>query len=82
MLIITLLVVLILWKGYKSYFEGTDKSLRMLQMAILASLSALVMGLYGAEGLVYNPEACFFWFFSGVLMKLVDMQKKSLVAEG
>src|SRR5690606_10099611 len=59
MLIITIIFLSILWMGYKSYFEGQDQSLRMLQMAILASLSAIVLGLYGAEGIVYNPEACF-----------------------
>lgn len=80
MIIVTLIVLLILWRGFKSYLSSKIHSIRVLQLAILSSLIALFIGLYGAEGLIYNPEACFFWFFSGVLMKLPVLEKERLAS--
>jgi O-antigen ligase len=74
MFLLGFLVLSILWIGFKNYRDCKIESLKMLHLVILSTLIALIIGLYGAEGLIYNPEACFFWFFSGVLMKLPELQ--------
>ncbi|MCJ8277662.1 MAG: O-antigen ligase family protein, partial [Bdellovibrionales bacterium] len=73
MFIVTLLVGLILWAGIRSHFGIEKHSLKVLNLSLLSSLLALFICLYGAEGLIYNPEACFFWFFAGVMMKLPEL---------
>ena len=77
MVIISLLVVLLIVRGVQNYLKVKSHSIKMLHVTLLSSLMALFIGLYGAEGLIYNPEACFFWFFSGVLMKLPELEKAS-----
>lgn len=75
MLIVSFLVFLIFYRGFRNYLKCKDEEVKTLQLAVLCPLLALGLGLYGAEGLIYNPEACFFWFFSGVLMKLPAVEK-------
>ena len=54
----------------------------LAMIAILASLGSIIIGSYGAETILYNPEAGFFWFFSGVILKLPHLEgKKSLLGE-
>jgi hypothetical protein len=77
MLIVTLLFGSIMIRGYRNYLQSRNLELRVAMIAILAPLTALCLGFYGAEGLMYNPEACFFWFFAGVLMKLPQIKADS-----
>ncbi|MCB0341619.1 MAG: hypothetical protein KDD59_05180 [Bdellovibrionales bacterium] len=70
MLLLTFILFGILIRGFFSLRDQKDPQKRSLQLAILSALTASVVGLYGAEGVLYNPESSFFWFFSGVLMRL------------
>ena len=76
MVFITLLLVAILFFGVRNFFKIRRPSLKILHLAVLCSLISIFMGLYGAEGVLYNPESSFFWFFSGVLMKLPLLDDK------
>lgn len=82
MLIISMLVFLVFFRGIRDYLNSRSEEMKLVYLAIISPLIALVMGLYGAEGLIYNPEACFFWFFSGVLLKLrvIENNRESQVA--
>lgn len=57
-------------RGAIAIARTMDPELRTLQAALICPLFACVLGLWGAEGILYNPEAAFFWFFSGALMRL------------
>jgi hypothetical protein len=77
--IITLLIVMIIVKGYMGLRMIKNPGLSAAQAVILSSLIMIVIGLWGAEGLLYNPEAPFFWFFAGVLMRLPDLDTATRV---
>lgn len=70
-LFLTSIIALVLIRGATGLIAVRDPERRLLIAAILCPLVAIVLGLWGAEGLLYNPEAPFFWFFSGVMMQLV-----------
>jgi hypothetical protein len=72
-LIITAIVGAILAGGFLGSRRIRSLELSLLHAAILSSLTAMVVGFWGAEGLLYNPEAAFFWFFAGVLMRLPEL---------
>ena len=80
MFFLTLLLVFILGYGVKNYFLLYSVSLKMIHLALLSALFAIFIGSYGAEGILYNPEACFFWFFSGVMMKLPKLEHSATKA--
>lgn len=79
MTIITFLFVGILIAGIRFYFSTRNEEAKLASLAVLTPLIALAMGLYGAEGLIYNPEACFFWFWAGVLMKIPKLAEQERV---
>lgn len=68
MILMTALVFLILATGFKLWWKNRDNPNSVMQLTLLASLLSIILGLYGAEGILYNPDSCFFWFFSGALM--------------
>lgn len=70
LLAMTLLILLILSRGLTYWRQENRQPLIGAQIAITSSLVAIFIGSYGSEGIVYNPESAFFWFFAGVLMKL------------
>lgn len=74
MILFTVLLVMVLFKGITGMGQIQKHSLKILQLALMASLASVFLGSYGAEGLLYNPEACFFWFFSGVLVKIPELE--------
>jgi len=74
MIIMTSLIFLILWRGLSGLRLTRDPESKVLQLALMCSLISMVVGLYGAEGLLYNPESAIFWFFSGILMKLPRLE--------
>jgi len=69
-LILSIIIFTILFRGYRSYRQLKSLQLVYLNVAFLSALIPIVIGLWGAEGVIYNPEAAFFWFFSGVMLKL------------
>lgn len=69
LLFVSSLIGVILFKGFKGWHQEKRTFLIGPQLAILSSLFAIFIGSYGAEGIIYNPESAFFWFFSGVLIK-------------
>ncbi len=66
---ILLMLFFIFYKGYQFWRYERRQSLIPLQLAILSSLFAIIIGSYGGEGLIYNPESSFFWLFAGILMR-------------
>ncbi len=72
MLIVTAMILCILYLGFRVWRTEVRPQILGPQMAILSSLAAIALGSYGAEGIVYNPESCFFWLFAGVMMAMRD----------
>ncbi len=77
LLIVTAMILSVLYIGFRIWRTEERPQILGAQMAIYASLMAIALGSYGAEGIVYNPESCFFWLFSGVMMAMRDPQFKS-----
>lgn len=69
LMIVMLLVGLIFFNGIKAWRTEERTHLIGVQLAMLSALLAIFLGSYGGEGVIYNPESAFFWFFSGVMMK-------------
>ncbi|MBY0315021.1 MAG: hypothetical protein K2Q26_05855 [Bdellovibrionales bacterium] len=69
-IIITALILGIIYLGFQLWRREERSELIGPQMAILSSLVAIAIGSYGAEGILYNPESCFFWLFAGVMMAM------------
>ncbi|MCM2279084.1 MAG: hypothetical protein NDJ89_13495 [Oligoflexia bacterium] len=72
---LTALILAILGKGALFIRRTRDPETQALQAALLCPLIAIVVGLWGAEGILYNPEAAFFWFFAGALMRLGSLEE-------
>lgn len=68
--ILTAIIFSVLFIGSKGIVRSRNPENRLLQAAVFCPLVTIVLGLWGAEGVLYNPESAFFWFFSGVLMRL------------
>lgn len=78
MLMITVLVACIWWSSWKVVLKLEEFKIKMLALSIFSAMTAMLIGLYGSEGILYNPDACFFWFFSGVLLKLPVIEAENL----
>jgi O-antigen ligase len=72
LLIVVAMILSILYIGFRIWRTEERQQLLGPQMAIFSSLVAIAAGSYGAEGIVYNPESCFFWLFAGVMMAMRD----------
>lgn len=72
MVIVSMLVLAVFYRGTRSWMEETRQNLIAPQVAILSALAAIAIGFYGGEGLIYNPESCFFWLFAGILIKIQE----------
>lgn len=70
LIFVSLIVGSIIFSGLKMVWNEKRQNLIGPQVAILSAIFAIAVGSYGAEGIVYNPESCFFWLFSGVLMSM------------
>lgn len=70
LIIVSILVGGILIVGIRSLWRERRQELIGPQVAIVSALAAVAAGSYGAEGIVYNPDSCFFWLFAGVLMSM------------
>ena len=78
-LIITLIIGMVLTRGALGLKQIKNPEISTIQAVVLSSLIMIVFGLWGAEAILYNPEAAFFWFFSGVLMRLPDLDTESRI---
>ena len=74
-LILTLLVALIFLRSILSLRKIYYENERMIHLAMFSGILASGIGMYGAEAFLYNPEACFFWYFSGSLIALQERSK-------
>lgn len=77
MIILTTLIGCIWWKSAWIVILLRDFKAKTLALALFSAMTAMLIGLYGSEGILYNPDACFFWFFSGVMMKLPLLEEDS-----
>lgn len=76
LIILTLLLVQILWIGFRSLWRIQDPEILAVQGAIFTSVLLVALGGYGAEPILYNPEGPFFWFFSGALVRLAGLEQE------
>lgn len=75
MLILSILVLSILALGSRQLFRIQDPGLLLAGGALLSALFSISLGFYGAEAILYNPEAAFFWFFAGVMLRLPELDE-------
>lgn len=73
LIILTTLIFSILFIGFRLWRYEVRIQLIGPQLAIWSSLIAITAGSYGGEGIIYNPESCFFWLFAGVMMSMKDV---------
>lgn len=71
--LLTVLVLSILFLGARNCLRIQDPGLRVVNGALLCGLASVVLGFYGAEAILYNPEAAFFWFFSGAMLRIPEL---------
>lgn len=76
MTLITILIFTILIRGVSHVRNLWPIEDQLLHICLLAGLLASGIGMYGAEAMLYNPEAAFFWFFSGALIRLHTNSKE------
>ncbi len=70
MILLTLIILCLWYRGLRIVMKLQAFKPKMLALAIWGAMTAMIIGLSASEGMLYNPDALFFWFFSGVLMKL------------
>jgi len=75
MFIFSLIIFVLLFKIWRGVMSVEDQDCRLLGFAILGSLVAVAVGLYGSEGILYNPDSSFFWFFSGLALKIPRLEE-------
>lgn len=83
---VVILTLILLYSLRQSYFAiraQADPRSKLLIASAVASIIGIVMGLYGAESILYNPEAAFFWFFLGGIFRATsaDFNQKSFYIE-
>ncbi|HEY8280337.1 MAG TPA: O-antigen ligase family protein [Bdellovibrionota bacterium] len=74
--LITLFVVLTLYAALLAVRQAEDTDSFVICAAVFVSLIAIFSGSYGAEPILYNPEATFFWFFAGAMFRLAHKELK------
>jgi hypothetical protein len=81
MVIITTILFLVVFKTWRAVFRVEDFHRKLLILAIFGSMTGVVLGLYGAEGILYNPDSSFFWFFAGMALKLPRLDDDAVYDE-
>lgn len=76
-LIITLILLVVMLKGVIDLLRMREPAVKAVQGAILCALFVIIIGGYGGEAMLYNPEASFFWFFAGAMIKLPEIAAKT-----
>lgn len=69
-LLLSALIFLIFFRGLRFLRRIKDPSEQLIHLALLCGILGSGLGMYGAEAMLYNPEAAYFWFFSGALIAL------------
>ncbi len=69
-IIMTTILALIFLQGYRAWSYAESGRDCLLIGAAFTAILAIFSGAYGAEPILYHPEAGFFWFFSGALFRL------------
>ena len=77
MIVLSIIIACIWWRSLKIIFILEYFKAKLLALAIFSSITAMMVGLYASEGILYNPDACFYWFFAGVVMKLPEIEDDS-----
>lgn len=72
MIIMTLLLLALFFVGTKRLWWSEGLPNRELALCLWSTLVAILVGLWGAESILYNPDAAFFWFFTGVLLRRTE----------
>ena len=78
---ILFIVLLILWRGYKSYIRIENNDLKWFSVASLSVLISIFVVFFGGPALVTSPLNMFFWFLSGALLKLPILDKELRLQE-
>lgn len=74
LLIFSLLVIGILFYGFLGLNRISHPELMAIHGAIFCALLSIAIGANGAEVIIYNPEASFFWFFAGMMVKIPELR--------
>ncbi len=69
-ILLTVIVMLIFLQSYRAWSYAESGRDCLIIGAVLTANIAIFSGSYGAEPILYHPEAGFFWFFSGALFRL------------
>jgi hypothetical protein len=83
-LIITLITLALLWKGYRAYRLIQDNNLKWFAAGALGLLFSIFVVFFGGPALVTAPLNMYFWFMGGILLKLplidAEMRNKTATA--
>lgn len=60
----------ILYYGYRIYSQLQDKDLKWISVGIMAAFVAMLLTWLAGPTLISNPASFYFWFLSGMLLKL------------
>lgn len=66
----TAIIFLIFLQSFRAWSYAENGRHCLMIAAIFTGNLAIFSGSYGAEPILYHPEAGFFWFFSGALFRL------------
>lgn len=73
---ICLIALAFLWKGWQSYRSIEDDDLKWAAAASLGVLTSIVFVFFGGPALVQAPLNLFFWFLGGVLLKMPVLDRE------
>ncbi len=66
----TVILILIFLQSFRAWSYAENGKHCLMMAAVFTGNIAIFSGAYGAEPILYHPEAGFFWFFSGALFRL------------
>ncbi len=69
-LVILWISLAILFNGYRIYNQLQDQDLKWTAVGIMAALFAMLLTWLAGPTLISNPASFYFWFLSGMLLKL------------
>ena len=69
-IVITLIALIILFRGFKIYLSTRDDDLKWVAISCWAVLFSIFFVFFGGPALVTPPLNLFFWFLGGVLLKI------------
>ena len=75
LIIFTLILISIIIKAFMGFLKIQNPEFKAVQWTLICALGAILIGAYGAEPILYNPEGAFFWFFSGVALRIPTLDQ-------